>query len=358
MNYTIIKKVIIKPNKMSKSEQKKKEQKKIKNKSEKKTKSSEPIDFHPFDIYPNDMQKNKPILLVDLGYATFYRFNATKTWYKHSHPDEKEEYSKDDYEWADNNVFMEKFNQQYWKCINELANKFKIPAHNVILAQDCSSCDNWRNDIYGDYKLTRKEQRDKCGFDGAKIFKYAFTHLFKALCKNYGFKLFKHEKIEADDINAIITQYYQQNFPKLNVYIVASDKDYLQLSNGYLHLIDFKGRLINDKEKDIKNIDGSYQLWHKIIFGDKSDNIPPLKIQRQYIRPKAKSGLDGKINATKGDANTLATDWKKFLKDVEKNPDLIDNKQLEMNKHLIDFNYIPKKYAKPIVKQLEEYLDN
>lgn len=350
MNYTIIKKVIIKPDKMNK---KKSEKKNSKEKVKKET-----VDFHPFDIYPNHIQTGKPILLVDLGYATFYRFNATKTWYKHAYPDEKEEISKDDYEWADNTVFMEKFNQQYWKCIDGLAKKFKIPAHNVILSQDCSSCDNWRNDIFSDYKLTRKEQRDKCGFDGAKIFKYAFTHLFKALCKNYGYKLFKHEKIEADDINAIITKYYQKNFPKQDVYIVASDKDYLQLSNGHMHLVDFKGKLINDKEKDAKNIDGKYQLWHKIIFGDKSDNIPPLKIQRKYIRSNVKGPLDTHINATKGDANKLASDWKKFLKDIEKNPELIDSKQLEMNKQLIDFDYIPGKYAKPIIKELEEYLEN
>ncbi len=32
---------------------------------------------------------DKPILLIDLGYAMFYRYSATQVWYKHSHPEEK-----------------------------------------------------------------------------------------------------------------------------------------------------------------------------------------------------------------------------------------------------------------------------
>jgi 5'-3' exonuclease len=314
------------------------------------------VDFDPFEIYPNNMEKNKPILLVDLGYTTFYRFNATKTWYKMSHPEEKEAVSKDDYDWGENPEFMEKFNSQYLAKILEMAKKYKVPSHNIVLAQDCSSCDNWRNGLFKNYKQTRKDQRAKKGFDGAKVFKHAHEYTFKAMAKNNGFKLFKHKEIEADDINAIITKYFQEHFPKVDVYILASDKDYLQLSNGKLHLIDFKGKIINDKEKDAKNADGEYQLWHKIISGDKSDDIAPLKIKRSYLRPNAKPNQYTHINATKKDAELLASNWKKFLKDIEKDDELIDKKQLELSRKLIDFNLIPKKYESVIVKQLDKLL--
>lgn len=317
---------------------------------------SKDIEFEPFDIYPNNIQHNKPILLVDLGYATFYRFNATKTWYKHSHPEEKKKVNEEGYEWSDNVEFMEKFSLQYVKCIQSVASKFKVPGHNIILAQDCSSVNNWRNDLFPDYKLPRKVQRDKKGFDGAKVFKYVFDKLLDNMCKNYGFKLFKHKNIEADDINAIITKYYQCNFPTTNVYILASDKDYLQLGNDNFYLVDFKNNILNDKTKDIKNIDGKYQLWHKIIFGDKSDNIAPLKIQRKYIRPNAKTRLDEYINASKKDADILASNWEQFLKDIKGDKKLVQKEQMILNRKLVDFNNIPTKYTKVIVKELETYL--
>ena len=38
---------------------------------------------------------DKPILLIDLGYAMFYRYSATQVWYKHSHPEEKGDLVKD-----------------------------------------------------------------------------------------------------------------------------------------------------------------------------------------------------------------------------------------------------------------------
>lgn len=314
------------------------------------------LDFDPFEIYPNNMEKKKPMLLVDLGYATFYRFNATKNWYKLSHPEEKEELSKDNYNWGENDEFMEKFNQQYVAKILEVAKKYKIPKHNIILAQDCSSCNNWRNELFKNYKQTRKDQRDKKGFDGALVFKKAHEYTFPAMAKNNGFKLFKHSEIEADDINAIITKYYQEHFKNVDVYILATDKDYLQLSNGKMHLINFKGQILNDKNEDAKNADGKYQLWHKIIAGDKSDDIAPLKIKRSYLRPNAKPNQYTHINATKKDAVMLASNWKKFLKDIEEDDELIDKKQLKLSRNLIDFDNIPKKYETTIVKQLKKYL--
>ena len=50
---------------------------------------------------------DKPILLIDLGYAMFYRYSATQVWYKHSHPEEKGDLVKD-YKWHENKEFVEK----------------------------------------------------------------------------------------------------------------------------------------------------------------------------------------------------------------------------------------------------------
>jgi 5'-3' exonuclease len=312
------------------------------------------IDFDPFGIYPNDLELGKPILLVDLGYTTFYRFNATKTWYKNAHPEELDEIKQTDYQWADNSIFMEMFNKRYVNSILEISQKYKIPKHNVILAQDCSSCDNWRGKLYKDYKLTRKQNQIKYGFDGKEVFKSAHSYTFNAMAENYGFKLIKHKDIEADDVNAIITQYYQKHYPKVNVYILATDKDYLQLSNGYFHLIDFKGKILNVNSNDLKLGDGKYQLWYKILIGDKSDNIPAIKIQRKYVRPHLKSNDDTYIYINKKDGAEIATNIKQFLKNIKQDPNIINQEQLNLNKTLIDFDCIPTKYQKYIVNVLEK----
>lgn len=321
----------------------------------KKVKSSE-IDFDPFEIYPNNMEHNKPILLVDLGFTTFYRFNATKTWYKHSHPEEKEQLKSPDYDWGNNQEFIDKFDKLYIEKILLMAKKFSVPKHNVILAQDCKSCDNWRGKLFKDYKLTRKLNKEKNGFDGESVFKHAYEYTFNAMAKNYGFKLIKHKDIEADDINAIIAQYYQKHFPKLNIFILATDKDYLQLGNGKTHLINFQGVILNDPKKDPTLNNGEYQLWYKILIGDKSDNIPAIKIKRKYVKPNAKTGLDTYINITNESGKLLASNMKEFMKNLDNDPEMINQTQFNLNRKLIDFNMIPQKYQKIIIKELETYL--
>lgn len=331
---------------------------KKKTKATKATKSTKAkSEFDPFEIYPDKIESNKPVLLVDLGYTTFYRFNAAKTWYKHSHPEEKETFESEGYDWGDNKEFMDKFDKKYVEELLLVAKKYRIPHHNIVMARDCKSCDNWRGKLYKEYKLTRKMDVGKKGFDGEKVFKHAYEYTFDAMVKNYGFKLIKHKDIEADDVNAIITQYYQKHFPNVHVYILATDKDYLQLGNGKMHLIDFKGRLLNDKKDDTKLNDGHYQLWYKILIGDKSDNIPAVKIKRKYIRPNAKTGIDSYINITKKDGEMLASppNLSKLMSDFEEDPELLKQSQLDLNCQLIDFNMIPAKYRNIVTKELEKY---
>ena len=320
--------------------------------SKEKIEMSKSNDFDPLQIHPYHIEPNKPILLVDLGYATFYRFNATKKWYMLAHPEEKDEIKHPDYDWGNNKKFLEKFNKKFVESILATAKKFKIPNHNIILTEDCKSCNNWRQKLYETYKETRKKQRSLKGFDGKKVFEHAFDYTFKAMTKNYGFKLFRHKELESDDINAIITKYYQQKYPKVDVYILASDRDYLQLSNGKLHLIDFKGTIINANE-----VNGNYHLWMKILTGDKSDDIPPIKFKKKLVKETVKGDPNQYINATKIIAEPFALDTKKLENDLKTHPDLIESiDKLKLNQLLIDFNMIPKPYVKEILKMIQKYV--
>jgi hypothetical protein len=308
------------------------------------------IEFDPFEIYPEHLESNKPILLVDLGFTTFYRFNATKNWYTHAHPEEKDIISADDYEWFDNKEFMDKFKKRYVETLLDVAKNYKIPKHNIILAQDCSSCDNWRGKLYENYKLQRKLARSKKGFDGAKVFEDAFNNLFPSIAKNYGFKLIKHNEIESDDINAIIAKYYQIHYPNLKIYILATDKDYFQLTNDNTHLIDFSNKIINQGKN------GEFELWYKIFTGDKSDNIPAVKFKKGLVSENIKSGHDIYINANNEIATKYANNIELFFNDLKQNPDLVRQNQLDLNRQLIDFNYIPSTYQTDVIKMLHKYM--
>lgn len=97
------------------------------------------------------IDSSKPLLLVDLGFALFYRYSATQTWYRHAHPEEKDDLTKD-YKWPSNKVFMEKMKEMFSKDILALAKKLKIPHANIIIAEDCRLKNNWRTKIYSEYK--------------------------------------------------------------------------------------------------------------------------------------------------------------------------------------------------------------
>ena len=90
------------------------------------------------------MNNNKPLLLIDTSYISFYRFHATVFWYKKAHKDK--EISKD-YEWSKDEIFMNKFKTMYLKGIDKVNKKFKIPYENFIFGLDCSRKDIWRKQL-------------------------------------------------------------------------------------------------------------------------------------------------------------------------------------------------------------------
>lgn len=302
--------------------------------------SKQKIEFDPFEIYPNNIDITKPLLLVDLGYATFYRFNATKTWFKLSHPEIKEELSKPDYNWFENKEFMEKFEKKYLESLLDLAKLKKVPQYNIIMCADCKSCDNWRNEYFSKYKSQRIEARIKKGFDGKEVFKHANDILFPALNKNYGFKIIRVDNIEADDIIGTICKYMTANNPKINVYIMATDKDYIQVTNTMTQLIDFKGTVLSE------GVNGTEQLWFKILTGDVSDNIPSVKFKKnsKYIRLPKKQVLN------------YCKDLPKFFNELKTHPDLIDMEQFNINQRIIDFDYLPEKSKTEVIKEFTKLL--
>lgn len=293
------------------------------------------------------IDSSKPLLLVDLGFALFYRYSATQTWYRHAHPEEKDDLTKD-YKWPSNKVFMEKMKEMFSKDILALAKKLKIPHANIIIAEDCRLKNNWRTKIYSEYKAHRAEARGKTGWCGGPAFNCILSVTLPQMIKDTGVQHLSHKRAEADDIisQIIIGCRKDPDQPK-QFYIIASDMDYFQLLNGDTKLINMKGQTQSHKMK----FKPEEHLMEKILIGDKSDNIPACRFNKVWVhrlvppKPKVNFTSDKKVfincnkkilDYYKSNPNQLELD----ITQVKQNGDeyILDCTQ---NRTLIDFNYLP-----------------
>ncbi|MBT8449169.1 MAG: hypothetical protein KJO69_05740 [Gammaproteobacteria bacterium] len=146
------------------------------------------------------------------------------------------------------------------------AKKFK--ADGILVA--CDSKNVWRYDIYPEYKGNRDDLRDpyypqvKETMGTVKDFFNEYT----------GIPALSVERAEADDIIASVAQN-----SKHNVIIMSSDTDFVQLlKNDNVTLYSPSQDIIRTSE------DPDFDLFVKIIRGDKTDNIdsafPRVRIKR------------------------------------------------------------------------------
>ena len=275
-------------------------------------------------------------LVVDLGYASFYRFYATKTWYKFSHQEE----DINSIVWEENEEFMTKFEKMFIESLNNVRKLFNIKWENVILAKDCSRNTIWRLEYYEKYKKTREAAQIKSGFNGHNVFRHISKNIIPKLISEYKVKHIRSDNAEADDIVACLTKI----FDKDHVYILANDTDYLQITSDRVHLIDFKC-----KERKCEN--SKKQLWFKILGGDTSDNIPSCRIDQKLIYPSKNSKV---IKCSKKVINEIMN-WDNWLEKI-KMDNIIENNMQLLNEHIISFDYIPNNIYNDVFEQIKSQL--
>jgi len=261
------------------------------------------------------------ILLIDLGYYNFYRFYATKQWYKSANPDDKFEQG---YDWSQNEIFWKKFSKMFLTNIDKYIKKFNIDK--IVIAKDCPRCQIWRTSLFDKYKGNREENYKKTNFQGGKVFKRSYEEIIPDLIKKKNFKLMKCKCLEADDLIAICVKKFKKN-KNNNLWVVSSDHDLLQLIDENVTLINAKMKSYNNKsygspEKDV---------FMKVILGDKSDNIPKV-----FNRVGEKTALK------------IYDDKKLLLQKFRDNKGSFE--QFCFNKLLIDFKYIPIDIKKVKIK--------
>lgn len=193
----------------------------------------------------------------------------------------------------------------------------------VILAYD--SKPSWRYKVYSDYKANRKEARERTIIDFDKFF--PIFDVFREQIKNTFTKIYtlNVENSEADDIIAILCR---DVFKDDDCVIISSDSDINQLITSRIRQYD------PIKKKFVECINPKKNLDIKILTGDKSDNIPPVK---------KKIGI---VTAEKILNNGLDV----FLKESDE----IKSNYIR-NKTLIDLDFIPLEIKKNIINTYNNY---
>ena len=282
-----------------------------------------------------------PIILVDTSYTSFYRFFATIRWFGFAYPEEFKELKADPkYNWKTNKIFIEKYEKMYLDSIIKLVKKKVWDKSDVLFCMDSPKADLWRTQMHCDYKGDRVDLSLKTDFK--PTFDYTYNTMIPNFIKTYpNIKSLRVEKMEADDLIAIICMELKDKHPNRQIYLVSGDEDFLQLARSNLTFINYKVKTPFVLTEE----DGYKSLHNNFINGDVSDCIPS-------IFPKVPKVPKGKRIKKK---EILESDAK-LNEYLESNPDA--KKQYEFNQKMIDFKNIPKLYYNKVTKLFKKLYTN
>jgi 5'-3' exonuclease len=271
---------------------------------------------------------NPTFIFVDGSYYCFYRYFALQQWWKNAYPEEPLD---DPFQ---NKKFVDKFRKTFVENLEQIPKKLKIHKDLVkpvmIIGKDCKRENIWRNEIFPNYKANRANGPED-GFMGGPFFKMAYE---EELFQKGGAKaILKHPRLEADDCIALSVKYLLNKYPSCKIYIITSDKDYLQLNSYNVHLFTLTYKNLADGKTSTGNPKDDLKI--KIIMGDTSDNIPSAF---------PKCGVKT--------AQKCIEDEEFFKKKMDNNPEYY--KRYKLNEQLIDFNMIPTIYAEEFLTTIKK----
>ena len=253
----------------------------------------------------------KTFIFIDGSYFCFYRYHSLLTWWKNAYP----EIILDDP--FLNEQFVAKFRKTFVDHVQNLRKNLGIPKDvkpTIIVGRDCKRENIWRNELFPKYKATRANGKED-GFMGGPFFKMVYAeNLF------IDGTILSHPKLEADDCVALAVKHVLQKYSCCDVYIITSDKDYLQLAEPRVHIYNLGFKKITDQ----KSSTGSAEcdLFCKIVMGDISDNIPSV-----FPKCGPKTALKYYDNKAEFQKRLMSDDA--FIS------------QYNINKKIVDFDEIP-----------------
>ena len=270
---------------------------------------------------------NPTFIFVDGSYYNFYRYFALMQWWKNAYPEEPLD---DPYQ---NEKFVEKFKKTHVENLQGLAKKLKIPktvTPIIIVGRDCKRENIWRNEIFPQYKANRANGMED-GFMGGPFFKMAYDE--QLFIKGGAKAILSHPCLEADDCIALSVKHIANRYPQCHIYIITSDRDYLQLNAHNIDLYNLTFKNIAESKSSTGNPEDDLEI--KIIMGDTSDNIPS-------VFPKC-----GPKTALKCIENPEF-----FKKKLEEKPEYAA--QYELNKKLVNFSCIPDNLVEEFMSTIKK----
>lgn len=250
----------------------------------------------------------KNYLFIDLSYFIFYLYYSKKKYF---------EFQKLSTENLITNEEFLKIFSNFDVKINEIKKKLKLQKDIIVIfAKDCKRNDIWRNELYSDYKKSRKTDQEI-----GKFFIYTYNNIIKNYC------YIENNTCEADDIIGVLTnKLCKEN----KITIITGDYDYLQLLyNENVNIFNLKYKNLKEKSSGCRKKD----LMLKILMGDKSDNICAIH---------KKLGIK---TAEKYISN------EELLKTKLENEEI--NKNYNLNVNLIDMDFIPEKLQTDIITKFK-----
>lgn len=272
-----------------------------------------------------ESKPNSTFIFIDGSYFNFYRYFSLMNWWRNAYPEEPLE---DPFQ---NEKFVEKFRKTFIENVQQIAKKLGISKEIepiLIVGKDCKREHIWRTELFPQYKANRANGKED-GFMGGPFFKMAYEE--ELFIKGGAKAILKHGKLEADDRIAISVKLLTAKYPDCNIYVITSDKDYLQLNSHNVHLFNLAFKNIAENKSSTGNPKSDLEI--KIIMGDTSDNIPS-------VFPKC-----GPKTAQK-----CLDDPEFFKKKMANNSDYY--KQYELNKKLVDFDSIPQELVDEFLKTI------
>ena len=195
----------------------------------------------------------------------------------------------------------------------------------VLDPEHGSKSRSWRYEIYPEYKGQRKSAREKKPYDVYKIFAKSVELLRENgdMERRFGMRIVSADNAEADDI--IATVFMDEDNAGFNKFLVASDRDYLQLENVTQMNIMGDAVQIEQPYPELMKVTPQDYLLAKILTGDTSDNITQVfyKVGYKTAIKKYVSNLE-------------------FLNESLEN-DAVAMEKFNRNTRLIDFARIPKR---------------
>ena len=129
----------------------------------------------------------------------------------------------------------------------------------------CDDKNNWRKEIFPEYKANRRKNRENDPTDWKTLFEL-LHEMRDDLTKYFPYKVMHVDSAEADDIIGVLVDHCEEN-PTL---ILSSDKDFIQLQK-------YQGvRQWSPLQKKFIVGDPVESLYDKTIRGDTGDGVPNI----------------------------------------------------------------------------------